>query len=74
MEYRRHQMEGAFSMTRQYIEQFLNTQKSQAETLSRLATFVEQRESGDSFEHQEILIALKAMNREMALVLHPNGG
>jgi len=59
-------MEGVFSMTRQYIEQFLNTQKSQAETLSRLVNFVEQRESHESFEHQEILIALKAMHRELS--------
>jgi hypothetical protein len=74
MEYRRYQLEGAFAMTRQYIEQFLTTQKSQAETLSRLATYVEQSQSHDSFEHQEILIALKAMSREMAQVLHPKEG
>lgn len=65
MDHRRYQMEGVFTMTRQYIEQFLNTQKSQAETLSRLVNFVEQRESHESFEHQEILIALKAMSREV---------
>jgi uncharacterized membrane protein len=65
MEYRRFQMESAFGITRQYIEQFLNTQKSQAEAFSRLAGCVEQRDSHDSFEHQEILIALKAIHREM---------
>lgn len=69
MEYRRYQMESAFGITRQYIEQFLNTQKSQAEALSRLAGSVEQRDSHDSFEHQEILIALKAMNRDISMVL-----
>ena len=45
MEYRRYQMESAFGITRQYIEQFLNTQKSQAEALSRLAGSVEDRKS-----------------------------
>src|SRR5689334_17015552 len=65
MEYRRYQSESAFGITRQYIEQFLNSQKSQAEALSRLAGSVEQRESRDSFEHQEILIALKAIHRDM---------
>lgn len=65
MDYRRFQLEGMFGMTRQYIEQFLNTQRSQAETLTRLVNFIEQRESHESFEHQEILIALKAMHREL---------
>ena len=66
MDYRRYQMESAFGITRQYIEQFLNSQKSQAEALSRLAGCVEHRDTHDSFEHQEILIALKAMNHDMA--------
>ncbi len=69
MEFKKFQMEGALNMARQYIEQFLNTQRSQAEALSRLAGSVEQRDSHDSFEHQEILIALKAINRDMAMVL-----
>ncbi|MHB8653254.1 MAG: hypothetical protein ACYDA9_05175 [Terriglobia bacterium] len=73
MEYRRYQMESAFGITRQYIEQFLNTQKSQAEALSRLAGSVEQRDSHDSFEHQEILIALKAINRDISVVLRKAG-
>ena len=74
MEYRRYQMESAFGITRQYIEQFLNTQKAQAEALSRLAGSVEQRDSHDSFEHQEILIALKAMNRDISMVLRKAEG
>ena len=65
MEYRRYQMESVFGITRQYIEQFLNSQKSQAEALSRLAGSVEQRETRDGFEHQEILIALKAIHHDM---------
>lgn len=59
------QMEGAFGLGRQYIEQFLGTQKSQADALSRLASSVEHRESVESFEHQEILIALKALHRDI---------
>lgn len=69
MEYRRYQMESAFGITRQYIEQFLNSQKSQAEALSRLAGSVEQRESRDGFEHQEILIALKAIHHDVSRVM-----
>jgi hypothetical protein len=69
MEYRRYQMESAFGITRQYIEQFLNSQKSQAEALSRLAGSVESRDTHDSFEHQEILIALKAIHRDMATAM-----
>ena len=74
MDYRRYQMESTFGITRQYIEQFLNSQKSQAEALSRLAGSVEHRDTHDSFEHQEILIALKAMNRDISVVLRKAEG
>ncbi len=66
MDFKKFQMEGAFGMARQYVEQFLNSQRAQAEALSRLAGSVEKKESTDSFEHQEILIALKAINREIS--------
>jgi hypothetical protein len=65
MQVKSQQMESAFNLLRQYVEQFLGTQKSQADALSRLASCVEHRESIDSFEHQEILIALKAMHRDL---------
>jgi hypothetical protein len=65
MEVKRHQMESAFGIARQYVEQFLNTERQQADALSRLAASIEQRDSRDSFEHQEMLIALKAMHREL---------
>jgi hypothetical protein len=58
-------MESSFGLARQYVEQFLGAQRSQADALSRLATCTEHRESIDSFEHQEILIALKAMHRDL---------
>lgn len=65
MEVKRRQMENIFEMARQYVEQFLSAQRSQAQALSRLATSVEQSDSRDSFEHQEMLIALKALHRDI---------
>ncbi len=65
MEVKRQQMESAFGLVREYIEQFLGAQQSQAEALSRLASSVEQRDSHESFEHQEMLIALKAMHHDI---------
>jgi len=65
MEVKRQQMDGAYSLIRQYIEQFLGAQSGQADALSRLANSVEHRESQESFEHQEILIALKVLHRDM---------
>jgi len=65
METKRHQMESAFGIARQYVEQFLSTERQQADALSRLAATIEQRDTRDSFEHQEMLIALKAMHREL---------
>ena len=65
MDVKRQQMESAFGIARQYVEQFLGTQRSQADALSRLAACVEQRDTRESFEHQEMLIALKAMHRDI---------
>jgi hypothetical protein len=65
MEAKRHQMESVFGIARQYVEQFLSTERQQADALSRLAASIEQRDSRDSFEHQEMLIAIKAMHRDM---------
>jgi len=65
MEVKRQQMENTFGIARQYIEQFLSAQRSQAQALSRLATSVEQSDSRESFEHQEMLIAIKALHRNI---------
>jgi hypothetical protein len=65
MEVKRQQMDGAYGLLRQYIEKFLGAQSGQADALSRLANSVEHHESQESFEHQEILIALKALHRDM---------
>ena len=66
MDVKRQQTDGAYSLVRQYIEKFLGAQSGQAEALSRLANSVEHRESQESFEHQEILIALKALHHDMS--------
>ena len=65
MEVKRQQMEGAYGLIGQYIEKFLGAQSGQADALARLANSVEHHESQESFEHQEILIALKALHRDM---------
>jgi len=65
MQVKSQKMENTFGLARQYVEQFLGAQRSQADALSRLASCTEHRESIDSFEHQEILIALKAMHRDL---------
>jgi hypothetical protein len=65
MEVRRQQTDGAYNLVRHYIEQFLGAQSGQADALCRLANSVEHRESQESFEHQEILIGLKALHRDM---------
>ena len=65
MEVKRKQTESGFDIARTYLEQFVSAQKSQADAFSRLASAVERRDSEDSFEHQEMLIAIKAMHREI---------
>jgi hypothetical protein len=65
MNSKRRQMETLLDMLRQYVEQFLGAQKSQADALARLATSVERSDSRESLEHQQILIALKALHKEV---------
>jgi len=62
---KRRQMESLFGMAEQYVKQFLSAQLSQAEALSRLASSVEQSDSRDSMEHQQILVALRAMHGDL---------
>ena len=62
---KRRQMESVFGMAEHYVKQFLNAQRSQAEALGRLASSVEQSDSRDSLEHQQILVALRAMHRDI---------
>jgi hypothetical protein len=65
MEFKRRQMDSVFEVARTYLDQLVNAQKSQADAFSRLAGSVEQGDSRDSFEHQEMLIALKAMRDQL---------
>src|SRR3989442_12914595 len=65
MEVKRQQTESSFDIARTYLAQFVSAQKSQADAFSRLATAGERRDSEDSFEHQESLNALKAMNPDI---------
>jgi hypothetical protein len=68
MEFKRKQMDTTFEVARTYLDQFVTSQKSQADAFSRLASSVEQSDSRDSFEHQEILIAVKALREQLSLI------
>jgi hypothetical protein len=65
VELRRKQMDSMFELAHNYVDQFVTAQKSQADAFSRLATTVERSDSQDSFEHQEILIAIKSMHHDI---------
>jgi hypothetical protein len=65
MEVKRKQMDSAFDIARDYIGQLAGASKSQAEALSRLAAAVEHRDSLESYEHQEMLVALKAIHHNV---------
>ncbi len=69
MDVKRQQMISVFGMFQTYVEQFLSAQKCQADALARLAGSVERRDSTESFEHQEMLISLKAVHRDVESLL-----
>ena len=64
-EIKRSQMDRAFNIAREYLDQLSGAAKSQAEALSRLAGAVEHCDSLESYEHQEMLISLKALHRDV---------
>ena len=66
---KRSQMDGALHIARDYVDQLAGAARSQAEALTRLASAVEHRDSLESYEHQEMLIALKALHRNVDLLL-----
>jgi hypothetical protein len=68
-EVKRRQTESAFDVARDYVAQLAGASKSQADALSRLAAAVEHRDSLESYEHQEMLIALKALHRSVGEIL-----
>ena len=65
MDVKHRQMDSAFSIARDYVGQLSGASKTQADALSRLASAVEHRDSLESYEHQEMLIALKALHRDV---------
>ncbi|HUI43132.1 MAG TPA: hypothetical protein VL523_14310 [Terriglobia bacterium] len=65
MDVKRRQTESAFDIARDYVSQLAGASKTQADALSRLASAVEHRDSLESYEHQEMLIALKALHRNV---------
>lgn len=65
MDFKQRQLDSVLTLAHTYFEQFVATQKSQADAFSRLASTVEQRDSRESFEHQEMLIALKAIREQV---------
>jgi len=68
---RRRQMESVFGMAEHYVKQFLDAQRAQADAVARLASSVEQGDSRDSLEHQQILVALRAMHRDIERLVQP---
>ncbi|HXJ95038.1 MAG TPA: hypothetical protein VMT20_19530 [Terriglobia bacterium] len=65
MDMKHRQMDSAFDIARDYVGQLSGASRTQAEALSRLASAVEHRDSLESYEHQEMLIALKALHRDV---------
>jgi hypothetical protein len=71
MELKREQLDGTFRVARDYVDNIVGAQKSQAEAIARLASSMEHRESFESYEHQEMLVALKAIHHNVqSLVSH----
>jgi len=64
-EVRRKQTDSALDIAREYVGQLAEASKSQATALSRLAEAVEHRDSVEGYEHQEMLVALKAVHRNV---------
>ncbi len=70
MDVKGRQVESLFGMAEHYVKQFLNAQRSQADALGRLASSVEYSDSRDSLEHQQILVALRAMRGDLERLAH----
>jgi len=64
-EVRRKQTDSALDIARDYVGQLAEASKSQATALLRLAEAVEHRDSVEGYEHQEMLVALKAVHRNV---------
>lgn len=71
MDVKRRQTDSVFEVARDYVAQLTGASRSQADALTRLAAAVEHRDSLESYEHQEMLIALKALHRSVGELLEP---
>jgi hypothetical protein len=69
MDVKRRQTDSVFDVARDYVAQLAGASRSQAEALTRLAAVVEHRDSLENYQHQEMLIALKALHRNLGELL-----
>ncbi|MGH9434049.1 MAG: hypothetical protein ACRD3T_21175 [Terriglobia bacterium] len=69
MELKREQLDGTFRVARDYVDNIVGAQKSQAEAIARLASSMEHRESFEGYEHQEMLVALKAIHQNVQFLV-----
>jgi hypothetical protein len=65
MEQRRRQIEGTFEIARTYLQQIVGAQRSQSDAVASLVATVEQGGSKVGFEHQEMMMAIKALHRHL---------
>lgn len=72
-EIKRSQTDSAFEIARDYVGQLASAAQAQAEALSRVAGAVERRDSVERCEHQEMLVALKALNRNVNELMAESG-
>ncbi len=69
MDVKRRQTDSAFDVARDYVAQLAGASRTQADALTRLAAAVEHRDSLENYQHQEMLIALKALHRSVGEML-----
>jgi len=71
MDVKRRQTDSAFEVARDYVAQLAGASRTQADALERLAAAVEHRDSLETYQHQEMLISLKALHRSVGELLEP---
>ena len=69
MELKRDQWEETLRVARDHLDRVLEAQKSQAGAIAHLAGSVEKRDSTEGYEHKEMRIALRAIHRDIQLML-----
>ena len=71
MDVKRRQTDSVFEVARDYVAQLAGASRTQADALERLAAAVEHRDSLETYQHQEMLISLKALHRSVGELLEP---